>query len=96
VNVQEVDSVVNMKNKQMMVMGGLLQDSTTSNQEGVPVASEIPVAGTLFRNQGDKVRKTELVIFIKATILDDASQSIHQTDKDLYKIFGQDRRPEKL
>ena len=96
VNVQEVDSVVNMKNKQMMVMGGLLQDSTTSSQEGLPVASEVPVVGGLFRNQADKVRKTELVIFIKSTILDDASESVHQTDKDLYKIFGQDRRPGKL
>ncbi len=96
VNVQEVDSVVNMKNKQMMVMGGLLQDTTTSTQEGLPVASEVPVVGSLFRNQGDKVRKTELVIFIKSTIIDDASETIHQTDKDLYRIFGQDRRPEKL
>lgn len=96
VNVQEVDSVVNMKDKQMMVMGGLLQDSTTSSQTGLPVASEVPVVGTLFRNQGDKVHKTELVIFIKSTILTDPSESIHQTDRDLYKIFGQDRRPEKL
>lgn len=96
VNVQEVDSVVNMKNKQMMVMGGLLQDSTVSGQEGMPVAAEIPVAGALFRNQGDKVRKTELVIFIKATILDAPSDSIHQTDRDLYRIFSQDRRPEKF
>lgn len=96
VNVQEVDSVVNMKDRQMMVMGGLLQDSSSSSQEGVPVASEVPIFGSLFRNQGDKVRKTELVVFIKATILDDASQSIHQTDKDLYRLFGQDRRPEKM
>ncbi len=95
-NVQEVDSVVNMKNKEMMVMGGLLQDSTISSQEGIPIASEVPVLGGLFRNQGDNVRKTELVIFIKATILDEASDSIHQTDKDLYKVFGQDRRPSKL
>lgn len=93
VNVQEVDSILNMKSGQMVVMGGLLQDSTRSSQEGVPVASEVPVLGGLFRNQGDKVTKTELVIFIKATILDDASQSIHQTDRDLYRTFSQDRRP---
>lgn len=96
VNVQEVDSVLDMKSGQIMVMGGLLQDSSVSSQEGVPVASELPVVGGLFRNQGDKVSKTELVIFMKATILDNASDSIHQTDRELYKIFGQDRRPEKL
>lgn len=96
VNVQEVDSVVNMKDGQMMVMGGLLQDTTSSTQTGVPVASEVPMLGGLFRNQGDKVRKTELVVFIKATILDNPSNSIHQTDKDMYRLFGQDRRPEAM
>lgn len=95
-NVQEVDSVLNMRDKQMMVMGGLLQDSTASEQDGVPVASEIPIFGGLFRNQNDKVSKKELVIFMKATILDNPEDSIHQTDKDLYRVFGQDRRPHKL
>ncbi|HRK97480.1 MAG TPA: type II and III secretion system family protein [Alphaproteobacteria bacterium] len=96
VNVQEVDSVLDMKSGQMMVMGGLLQDTSSSTQEGVPIASEIPVFGGLFRSQSDSIRKTELVIFLKATILDDSGQSIHQTDRDLYKIFSQDRRAEKM
>lgn len=96
VNIQEVDSVLNVKSGQMMVMGGLLEDNTTSQQGGVPVASEVPVFGGLFRNQGDKVEKKELVIFLKATILDDAGNSIDQTDRDLYRIFSQDRRPSKL
>lgn len=95
-NVQEADSVLNMKDKQMMVMGGLLQDTSKSTQEGVPVAGEVPVLGALFRNQGDKISKKELVVFIKATILDNAGDSIHQTDKDLYRVFSQDRRPDKL
>lgn len=96
VNVQEVDSVLNMNSGEIMVMGGLLQDSTNSKQEGVPVASDIPVFGGLFRNQGDNIKKTELVIFMKATILDTAGQSIHPTDKELYRMFGQDRRPVKM
>lgn len=96
VNVQEVDSVLNMKSGEMMVMGGLLQDTSTSTQEGAPIVSEIPVVGTLFRNQGDRIKKTELVIFMKATILDSADSSIHQTDRELYRTFGQDRRPHKL
>lgn len=96
VNVQETDSVLNMKDKQMMVMGGLLQDSSSVTQEGVPIAAEVPLFGNLFKNHQDVVSKKELVVFIKATILDDASQSVHQTDKDAYRLFGQDRRPSKL
>lgn len=95
-NVQETDSVLNLRDKQMMVMGGLLQDSAKSTQDGIPVAGEMPVLGALFRNQGDTVSKKELVVFIKATILDNPGDSIHQTDKDLYRVFSQDRRPDKL
>lgn len=95
-NVQEADSVLNMRDKQMMVMGGLLQDSAKSTQEGIPGASEVPIFGGLFRNQGDKIEKKELVVFIKATILDNPADSIHQTDRDLYRVFSQDRRPDKL
>lgn len=96
VNVQEVDSVVKMGSGQMIVMGGLLQDSSSSSSDSLPVLGEAPVIGNLFRNQGDKVSKTELVVFLKATILNDAGESVHQTDKDIYRVFGQDRRPGKL
>lgn len=92
-NVQEIDSVVRMKSGQAMVMGGLLEDRTSSVQNGIPVASEIPLIGGLFRNQNDSVQKTELVIFLKATIVNDGEETVHNTDRELYKTFGQDRRP---
>jgi len=95
-NVQEIDSVVRMKSGQAMVMGGLLEDRTTSTQNGIPVASEIPLIGGLFRSQNDRTRKTELVIFLKATIVNDGEETVHNTDRELYKTFGQDRRPSRM
>lgn len=92
VNVQEFDSVIQMHSGQPIVMGGLIQDRTTSQQNAVPVLGEIPLLGGLFRNQGDKVEKTELVVLMKATIVE-GSNTIHPTDKDLYRTFSQDRRP---
>lgn len=95
VNVQEFDSVVQMHSAQAIVMGGLIQDRTTSEQNGVPVLSELPLIGGAFRNHTDKIEKTELVILLKATIVENG-KNIHQTDRDLYKTFSQDRRPFKL
>ena len=95
VNVQEIDSVVSMNSGQAVLMGGLMQDRTDSEQTGVPVLSEVPVLGGLFRNQGDKVSKTELVIFLKATIVSDET-GVDDTDRDMYKKFSGDRRPWKL
>lgn len=91
VNVQEMDSVLKINSGQTMVMGGLMQDRTTSTQQGTPVLSEIPLFGAVFRNQGDKISKTELVVLMKATIVD--GNNVSETDRDLYKRFSDDRRP---
>lgn len=95
VNVQEMDSVVKMNSGQAIIMGGLMQDRADSTQVGAPVLSEVPVLGSLFRNQSDKIAKTELVIFLKATILENDT-GVSETDRDLYKEFSGDRRPWKL
>ncbi len=93
VNVQEFDSVLQMNNGQPVVLGGLIQDRTDSTQNAVPVLGELPLIGAAFRNQIDSVQKTELVVMLKATIIDGSNSTIHNTDKDLYRGFGQDRRP---
>ncbi len=95
VNVQEFDSVIQMNNGQAIVMGGLIQDRVSSVRNGLPVLGEIPVFGGLFRNQQDAVIKTELVVFLKATIVE-GGNTVHSTDKDLYRTFSSDRRPFKL
>jgi len=94
-NVQEIDSVIQVKSGQPVVMGGLLQDRVIGSREAVPVLGEIPMVGNLFRNQSDSIVKTELVILLKATIMQ-GNNNIDDTDRDLYRAFAQDRRPFKL
>lgn len=95
-NVQEIDSVIQMRSGQPIVMGGLLQDRTDISEGAVPVLGELPIFGSAFRNHDDTITKTELVIMLKATIIDQNGQTIHATDKDLYRQFSGDRRPFKL
>lgn len=92
-NVQEVDSVIQVNSGQPIVLGGLLQDRVEITEEAVPVLGEMPLLGAAFRTQNDRVFKTELVIFLKATILNKPSNSVHAADKDLYRQFSNDRRP---
>ncbi|MGH1376477.1 MAG: type II and III secretion system family protein [Alphaproteobacteria bacterium] len=96
VNVQEIDTVVKVKSAQPIVMGGLLQDRIVDTQETVPVLGEVPLLGNLFKRQSDGITKTELVIFLKATLIESPDQTIHNTDRDLYRAFSGDRRPFKL
>ncbi len=95
-NVQEIDSVIQVNSGQPVIMGGLLQDRIEGSQTGVPVAGDLPVVGSLFRQHDDQIRKSELVIFLKATILPSPGDSVHDTDRDLYRGFSGDRRPFKL
>lgn len=92
-NVQEIDSVIQVRSGQPIVMGGLLQDRAQTTQDGIPVLSEVPMVGSLFRQHSDSIEKTELIIFLKATILSSPSETVHDTDKDIYRAFSDDRRP---
>lgn len=94
-NVQEIDSVIKVNSGQAIVLGGLLQDRTETSTEGVPVMGELPVVGNLFKKRGDSIQKTELVILLKATIME-GGNNVHNTDKDLYRRFSEDRRPFEL
>jgi general secretion pathway protein D len=91
VAVQEIDSVVTMRSSQVVVMGGLMRDVVVSQDEGLPLLGELPGLGYLFKARNDQTRKTELVIFLRATILD--GSGIEPIDAELYRTFGGDRRP---
>ncbi len=88
VDVREFDSVLRLQSGQVVVMGGLMQETSHNNRNGLPGLSETDV---LFgaREKGTDV--TELVIFLKATIL--RKKSYHNADKKLYKKFANDPRP---
>ncbi len=91
VQVQEFDSVIKMNSGEAVLMGGLMQDRQRTTEQGVPILSEIPMLGSAFKNHVDEVIKTELIVFLKATIVED--NNIHDTDREFYKMFSNDRRP---
>lgn len=93
-NVQEIDSVVKLSSGQTVVLGGLMQDRTTATQNATPILGEIPLIGAAFRNSRDSIQKNELVILLRATIVN--GSNVHGTDKDLYRGFAADRRPADL
>lgn len=92
VQVQEFDSVIKMNSGQAVIMGGLMQDRAQVSENGIPVLSEVPLIGNVFKSHVDSIQKTELIVFLKATIMD-GGDNIHNTDRETYKLFSDDRRP---
>ncbi|SEN91323.1 MSHA biogenesis protein MshL [Duganella sp. CF517] len=69
----EMDSMVRGQDGQVVAIGGLMRQATTSDRSGVPGASDIPVVGALFRASGEVIQKRELVVLIKPTIVESSA-----------------------
>ena len=70
---REMESIIKIESNQIAVMGGLMQDEVNNQTSGIPGASDIPVAGSLFKSRNEKTTKTELVIFLRPVVIKDAS-----------------------
>lgn len=73
VQVREMESVLNVASGNIAVLGGLMQDEIRHNTDAVPGVSKIPLVGELFTGRNLGNRKTELVIFIRPTVITNAS-----------------------
>lgn len=63
-----------------LVLGGLIQDQITERQQRVPILGRIPLIGWLFRSDTTSKQKTNLMVFIKPTILRDNVQAAFETN----------------
>lgn len=63
-----------------LVLGGLIQDQITERQQRVPILGRIPLVGWLFRSDTTTKNKTNLMVFIKPTILRDNVQAAFETN----------------
>ena len=70
---REMESILRVQSGNIAVLGGLIQDTRDRKVDAVPGLNSLPVLGNLFRNQDNKSRKTELVIFLRPTVLTDPS-----------------------
>jgi len=66
---REAETSVVLLNNQTLVLGGLIQDTRTINQRGIPLLSSIPVIGYLFGFKENLVQKSELILLITPRVV---------------------------
>lgn len=71
--VRESDSVVRAESGQLVVIGGLMQEKTVNNRDGVPLLGRLPGIGGLFRHTRLSSSKSELVILLRPQVIRSAS-----------------------
>ena len=62
---------IRVKNGDTLILTGVLQDSEAVNTSKVPILGDIPIFGSLFRNNATQKRKSELIILVTPKILKD-------------------------
>jgi general secretion pathway protein D len=82
-NKRSIESTVLVDDTQIVVIGGLIQDQVNDNVEKIPGLGELPVIGTLFRYTTRSRNKTNLMVFLRPTLLRSA-QGVTSLTNDRY------------
>ena len=69
ISTREASAFVTIKDKQTMVIGGMIKDDKTETVHKIPVLGSIPLLGRLFRRTDMRIEKTELMVFITTHVI---------------------------
>ena len=81
------------------MLGGLIDDQLTDGSDSVPLLGQIPIAGALFRYDARHRIKTNLLVFLKPTVVRTASDGRAITSERYDYLMGEQQRsppPERL
>jgi len=90
-NKRSLESTVMVDQGQIVVLGGLIQDSVSNTQQKVPLLGDIPILGALFRYETREHTKTNLMVFIRPYILRSAADSQGLT-RDRYEYLRSEQQ----
>lgn len=86
--IRESDSIVKAQNGQVIVLGGLMQESKDKTDGKRPVLGDIPLVNALFRSKNKRSTKTELVILLRPIVVDSNTwqDQLEQSEKRFQNI----------
>jgi general secretion pathway protein D len=90
-NKRTISTSVLIRDGGTLVLGGLIQDSTTNTSNSVPLLGKIPILGELFRTRDTDKSKTNLLVFLRPHILRNDEQAQIQTE-ERYKYIQNEQR----
>jgi general secretion pathway protein D len=94
-NKRSLESSVLADEGQIIVLGGLIQDSVSSGEDKVPLLGDIPLLGNLFRHETRRHTKTNLMVFIRPHVLRAAEDSQGLT-QDRYEYLRGEQQNSRL
>ncbi|MGB3457545.1 MAG: type II secretion system secretin GspD [Litorimonas sp.] len=89
-NKRQIETTVLANDGEVIVLGGLLQDDEQIDIEKVPVLGDLPVVGAAFRSRGRTRAKTNLMVFLRPTIIRNAEDARPLTQSRLQRMRMED------
>lgn len=78
---RQISSTVAINSGQTVVLGGLMRDTVTDLESGLPVLYQLPVIGKLFGQTSKEDNRTELIVLITPTVIRDAGDARDATEE---------------
>lgn len=94
IQVREMESMLQVESGNTVILGGLMHDSSTKTDTGVPGLMSIANLGNLFKAKRDITKKTELVIFLRPTVIKNAS--LNSDELEIFKQYLPEHQLKKL
>jgi general secretion pathway protein D len=89
-NKRQIETTVLANDGEIIVLGGLLQDDEQIDIEKVPLLGDIPLIGRAFRSEGRTRTKTNLMVFLRPTIIRNAEDARPLTQSRLDRMRLED------
>jgi general secretion pathway protein D len=70
-----------VQNGDSLLIGGIIQETTSRGRAGVPYLMDLPVLGRLFRSDNDQVRRVELILLLTPHVIRNRSESLLVTEQ---------------
>jgi general secretion pathway protein D len=89
-NTRKIETSVIADDGEIIVLGGLVEQTESMTNEKVPVLGDIPVAGRLFRSEGKGLARTNLMVFIRPTIVRNRADARNATTRSYRYLRAQE------
>jgi general secretion pathway protein D len=81
INQRQINSTVAILSGETVALGGLIQDQRERAQSGIPFLSRLPIVGALFRSRSNNVTRTELLVLITPSVVENPARARAVTDE---------------
>ncbi|SES76355.1 type II secretion system protein D (GspD) [Nitrosospira multiformis] len=91
-NKRSIESTVLVDDGQILVLGGLMQDSVNDSVERIPVVGAIPLVGQLFSYNKRSRNKTNLMVFLRPTLIRASDAADPLSDAQYDRVLGEQKK----